>query len=99
MIDAQLAAMYNLPVGVYGAGGPQPPPGTNPQPGLPPSGSPFYQIPGVAGVENWLIGAAASLAMPFVGPLLIAFVVLLVVAVVVIGGGAFGIGLVMGDDS
>jgi hypothetical protein len=81
-------------------GGAMPPPGTNPQPGLPPSGSPFYQLPNpLQGVEEWAMGAALGLGLPLFAPFLLVFIVLLIVVAVVLGLGGFTMGLIMGDDS
>ena len=96
MIDFSSNPVYDIGF----TGGPQPPPATNPSPGLPPAGSPFYQWPNpIQGAEDWILGAAAGLVLPLAAPFALVGLVLLVLAVVVVGMGSFGMGLVMGDDS
>jgi hypothetical protein len=91
----------------YTGGGPNPydkppkmttPPGTPLfPPGLPNPGQWIQQQ--ITGVEDWLIGAAASMVMPYIIPFVFIFVVGILLVAVVIGGGAFGMGLVIGDTS
>lgn len=93
-MPASLVATYNLPVGVYGRGGPIPP-GINNPPTVP---SPNF-LPGLGQqVEDFVVGAAAGMIMPFIGPFLIVFILLVVVLVVVAGSmGVMG-GMVLGDN-